>query len=45
MMPKCLYKDMKEEYCFTNNVEHEFWVCLDNIKHCMNGNKKKYVLD
>ena len=43
--PTPMYKGMKEGYRSTNDVEHEFWVCLDNIKHYMNGNNKKYVLD
>ena len=28
-----------------NNVEYEFWFCPDDIKHCVSGRKKKYVLD
>ena len=43
--PNSHVQGFKEEYRSTNDVEHEFWVCLDDIKHCMSGNKKKYVLD
>ena len=25
-------------------MEYEFWFCPDNIKRCVSGNKKKYVL-
>ena len=39
------YKGLKKEYRSTNNVEHEFWFCPNDIKYCVSGNKKKYVLD
>ena len=39
------YKGLKKEFRFTNNVEYEFWFCPDDIKHCVSGTKKKYVLD
>ena len=29
----------------TNNVEYEFWYCYEDIKRCVNGKKKKYMLD
>jgi hypothetical protein len=29
----------------TNNVEYEFWTCHDDIKGCVKGNKKKYMVD
>jgi hypothetical protein len=43
--PARTYKGLKKEFCSTNNVEYEFWFCPDNIKHCVSGTKKKYVLD
>jgi hypothetical protein len=43
--PTPTYKGLKKEYCSTNNVEYAFWFCPDDIKRCVNGNKKKYVLD
>lgn len=39
------YKGTKKEFCSTNNVEHEFWLCHDDIKQYVSDNKKKYVLD
>ena len=39
------YKGLKKEFRSTNNVEYEFWFCPDDIKRCVNGTKKKYVLD
>ena len=39
------YKGLKKEYHSTNNVEYEFWFCHDDIKRCVSGNKKMYVLD
>ena len=39
-----MYKGLKK-YRSTNNVEYEFWFCHDDIKRCVSGNKKKYVLD
>ena len=39
------YKGIKKELHSTNNVEYEFWLCLVDIKHCLSGNIKKYVLD
>ena len=39
------YNGLNKEYCSTNNVEYDFWFGLDDIKHCVNGSKKKYVLD
>ena len=38
------YKGLKKEFGSTNNVEYEFWFCPNNIKHCVNDTKKKYVL-
>ena len=37
------YKVTKKKFPSTNNVEDEFWFCLDNIKHCVHDNKNKYV--
>lgn len=39
------YKSMEKELCFINNVKHEFRFCPNDFKHCMCGNKNKYVLD
>ena len=39
------YKGLQKEYRSTNNVEYEFWCCLDDIKRCISGSKKKCVLD
>ena len=39
------YKGLKKEFHSTNNVEYEFWFCHDDIKRCVSGTKKKYVLD
>jgi hypothetical protein len=36
--PTSTYKGLKKEYHSTNNVENEFWLCLDGIKHCVNNN-------
>ena len=38
------YKELKE-FRSTNNVEHQFWLCPENIKQCMSDNKKIYVLN
>jgi hypothetical protein len=43
--PTLMYKGLKKKYRSTNNVEYKFWFCLDDIKRCVSGNKKKYVLD
>jgi len=43
--PAPTYKGLKKEYRSTNNVEYEFWFCPDDIKRCISGSKKKYVLD
>lgn len=40
-----MYKGMKKEFHFTNNVEYEYWFCCDDIKCCVSGSKKKYVID
>jgi hypothetical protein len=39
------YKGLRNEFRFPNNVEYEFWFCPDDIKRCVSGSKKKYVLD
>ena len=39
-----IYKVMKE-YRSTNNVEDRFWFYPHDIKYCVSGNTKKYVLD
>ena len=43
--PAPRYKGLKKEICSTNNVEYEFWFYPDDIKHCISGTKKIYVLD
>ena len=43
--PTPTYKGFKREFTPTNNVEYEFWFCPYDIKHCVSGNKKKYVVD
>lgn len=40
-----MYKETKKKFLSTNNVQQVFWFFLDNIKCCVNGNKKKYVMD
>jgi hypothetical protein len=36
------YKEMK--FSSTNNVDYGFWFCHDNIKLCLSGSKKEYVM-
>jgi hypothetical protein len=43
--PAPTYKGLKKEYRSTNIMEYEFWFCHDDIKRCVSGSKKKYVLD
>jgi hypothetical protein len=43
--PAPTYKGLRKEFRSPNNIEYEFWFCPDDIKRCMNGSKKKYVLD
>lgn len=38
------YKEMKKIISSTNNVEHKFWFCYDDIKRCVNGNQNEYVM-
>ena len=40
-----LYKEMMKKFPKTNNMEHGFWFCHDNIKRCMNDNKIEYAMD
>ena len=39
------YKGLKKEFRSPNNMEYEFWFCHDDIKRCVSGSKKKYVLN
>ena len=39
------YKETKKKLPSTNNVEHAFWFCLNNIKRCVSGSKEKYVMN
>ena len=43
--PAPTYKGLRKEFRSPNNVEYEFWFCPDDIKRCVSGSKKKYVLD
>ena len=43
--PAPTYKGLMKEFLSPNNVEYEFWLCHDDIKRCVNDNKKKYMLD
>ena len=40
-----IYKGFMKEFRSLNNVEYEFLFCPDDIKRCVSGSKKKYVLD
>ena len=42
--PTPIYKGLKKKFRSTNNVEYEFWFCPNDIKRCVSGIKKKYVL-
>ena len=37
------YKGLKKEFHSTNNVEHKFWFCPNDIKRCLIGNRKKSI--
>ena len=39
------YKGFMIEFCSPNNGEYEFWFCPDDIKRCLSGSIKKYVLN
>ena len=39
------YKGLMKEFRSPNNVECEFWFCPDDVKRCVSGSLKKYVLD
>ena len=43
--PAPTYQGLKKKSRSTNNVEYKFCFCPNDIKHCVNDNKKKYVLD
>ena len=43
--PAPTFKGLKKEFRFTNNVEYEFWFWPDDIKRCVSGTRKEYVLD
>ena len=36
---------IEERVPFHQEHGYEFWLCLNDIKHCVNGNNNKYVLD
>ena len=40
-IPSPIYKGLKKKFHSTNNVEHKFWFCHDDIKRCMSVNKIK----
>ena len=39
------YKEMKNKLSSTNNVEHGFQFCNDDIKHCGSRNKNEYLME
>ena len=43
--PAPTYKGLMKEFFSITNVEYAFWFCPDDIKRCVSGNMKKYVLD
>lgn len=43
--PTPIYKRLKKEFRFTNNMEYEFQFCHDDIKRGVSASMKKYVLD
>jgi hypothetical protein len=43
--PAPIYKGLRKEFRSPNNMEYEFWFYPDDIKGCVSGSKKKYVLD
>ena len=43
--PAPTYKGLRKEFRSPNNVEYEFWFCHNDIKRCVSGSNKKYVLD
>jgi len=42
--PAPTYKGLNKEFGSRNNMEYEFWFCLDDIKRCVSDGKKN-VLD
>ena len=43
--PTATYFGKKKDYHTKKSVEVDFWFCTDDIKHCVSGNKKAWVLD
>ena len=43
--PTPIYKRLKKERRFTNNIEYEFRFCRDDIKRGVSASMKKDVLD
>ena len=43
--PAPTYFGKKKDYHTKKLVEVDFWFCADDIKHCVSGNKKAWVLD
>lgn len=44
-MTPLLQCTMKKTFPSTNNMEHGFWFCHDDIKGCVSGNQNDYVMD
>ena len=44
-IPAPTYKGLKKNFRSPNNVEYKFWFFHNDIKRCVSGSKKKYVLD
>ena len=40
-----IHKRFEKGLCFANNVEYELRFCPNDIKCCVSGKKKKYVLN
>ena len=43
--PAPTYFGKKRDYHTKKSVEVDFWFCVDDIKRCVSGNKKPWVLD
>ena len=43
--PALTCKGLMKKFRSPNNVKYECWFCHDDIKRCVSGSKKKYVLD
>ena len=43
--PALTFEGLRKEFCFSNNMEYEFWFCPNDVKRYVSSSKKKYVLD